>query len=511
MGSPSESCWQEDLRRLMNEADYESAENQCYARLRDHPNEPLCLMTLGQIAQHKGDLRDAVIMYRKATEADPKQIEPWLLLSGALIERGEPEAADTALAMALSLNAGHIEARKLLAHLYMGNDRIAAAAEIYESLLSERVDDRAILEGLGNACRMMGRRESAIESYRNWAALYPEDGNAWWSLANLKNYTFSNDELQQMRDHLALAAGTESQMHFALGQASEDRGEFRISYQHYLQANRLARRLETFMISEHEALIDRLVTFDWTSEPDDGAFSAVPIFIVGMPRSGTTLIEQILASHSAVEGRGELSVLGDLVAELEQSGESYPSILSKLDTLALRELGQRYLAGVGVSSGVFVDKMPNNFLLVGLIKLILPQAKIVHARRHPVANCFSCFKQRFGRGQSYSYDLSELSQYYLQYRRLMDVWQSRYPGTIHNVEYETLVRGPDEVIKGLLDFCGLSFEQPCLDFHATSRVINSASSEQVREPIYQASLDHWRHFEPFLQELIEPLSKLLKE
>jgi len=506
--SSSKFVWQENLRQLMIEADYDSAEDLCYQQLRVVPDEPLCLMTLGQIAWYKGDHRDAVIMYRKATEVDPERVEPLLLLAESLIEGRDFKAAETTLDAALRLDTDHVESRKMLARLYMETHKIAAAAEIYESLHVERTDDWSILEGLGNAYRILGRRKSAIEAYQRWSALYPSDGNAWWSLANLKNYTFSDGELQKMRDHLDLAAETESQMHFALGQAYEDQRQFRKAFQHYRQANRLAKDREAFSMLEHKALIDRLIAFDWTSRTDKESHPTTPIFVVGMPRSGTTLIEQILASHSAVEGMGELSALGDLIADLENSGRSYPDMLSDLDARALSELGQRYLAAASISSGFFVDKMPNNFLLIGLIRLILPQAKIIHANRHAIATCFSCFKQRFGRGQSYSYDLSDLSQYYLHYSRLMGQWHRLYPGVIHDIEYETLVRAPGPVTKRLLEFCGLPFEQACMDFHATDRVINSASSEQVREPLYQDSLDQWRYFEPFLETLIESLSKL---
>ena len=225
-----------------------------------------------------------------------------------------------------------------------------------------------------------------------------------------------------------------------------------------------------------------------------------------MPRSGTTLIEQILASHSEVVGLGELSILGDLVAELELSGNHYPDLLLSLDHAEIEKIGRRYLQSSGVTSGFFVDKMPNNFLLIGLIRLILPQAKIVHARRLPIATCFSCFKQRFGLGQAYTYDLACLVRYYSQYSKLMDFWEQCYSGSIHHLDYESLVLESEEEIKSLLDFCDLSFETACFDFSSTDRIINSASSEQVREPLYRNSLEHWRNFEPFLRPFIEALS-----
>ncbi len=506
----SEDRWQEKLKALIHESSYELAEEICYERLREDPSDQTCLIGLGQIAWEKGDLRDAVIMYRKAIEASPEKIEPWVLLSGALIEKQELILAEDALGQALSLNSDHTEARKLLAYLYASTDRIALAVEIFESLRKENGDDPVILEGLGNTYRMLGRRESAVDVYRSWAGLQPQDGNAWWSLANLKNYTFSEEEIQQMRESLSLAEGSESQMHFALGQAFEDRGKFGTAFEHYRKANQLAKDRESFVMSEHEALIDRLLSFNWNLDLEYEPETTVPIFIVGMPRSGSTLIEQILASHSAVVGMGELSALGDLVGELEEeSGNSYPDLLSGFDLGGLRELGRKYLEVVKPSSGIFVDKMPNNFILIGLIRLILPQAKVIHSKRHPIATCFSCFKQRFGRGQTYSYDLSDLSQYYMHYSRLMDFWHFQYPGEILDVEYDTLVRSPDKVIRGVLDFCGVPFEESCLDFHKTSRVINSASSEQVREPLYRNSLDQWQYFEPFLTALTEPLSELL--
>ena len=511
MANFSEDGWREKLNQLMSEADYELAEEICFRRLRESPDDSLCLTSLGRIAWEKGDRRDAIIMYRKATEASPEKIEAWILLSGALIEGQQMESAEATLGVALDLNASSIEARKLLAYLYSRTDRVGDAADIFESLRKEKAEDRIILEGLGNAYRMMGRRESAVEAYRSWASLYPEDGNAWWSLANLKNYAFNEDEMQHMQESLSLAEGTRSQMHFALGQAFEDRRKFRTAFQHYREANQLARDSEGFSMPEHEDLINRLLTFDWKMASDCEPESIIPVFVVGMPRSGSTLLEQVLSSHSAVSGMGELSALGDVILELEEAGESFPELLSKLDARRLKELGQRYLELAKVSSGIFVDKMPNNFLLIGLVKLILPQAKVIHSKRHPIATCFSCFKQRFGRGQTYSYDLSDLSQYYLHYARLMDFWHLQYPDSIYDVEYEALVGVPDKVISRVLDFCDLPFEEACLDFHRTSRVINSASSEQVRQPLYQRSLDQWHNFEPFISALRDPLSELVRK
>ncbi len=489
----------------MLQAEYESAEDLCYEQLRDEPDSVFCLTVLGQVAHQRGDIRDAVIMYRKATAVEPELIEPWLLLARALLDRREITAAGSAIASALSLDDQHVEVRKLHADQCLRSDQIALAADVYASLLREQVLDTTVLEGLGNAYRMLGKRDAAIETYQLWANRCPDDGNAWWSLANLKNYAFSDEELQQMQGYLKQSGVTEPQMRFALGQAWESRGSFEVAFQQYDAANRLMERQEPYDSAAHERLIDRLVAFDWATGEAHGT-PAVPIFVVGMPRSGTTLIEQILASHSQVVGRGELSVLGDMVADLERAGEDYPELLLNLDEQAIADLGRRFVDGAGIAAGFFVDKMPDNFLLIGLIRLILPGAKIVHAQRHPVATCFSCFKQRFGRGQAYTYNLSNLAHYYQQYQRLMAFWYERYPGSVYTVDYESLVNDPRQQITGLLDFCGLPFEPACLDFHMTDRVINSASSEQVRAPIYQTSLEQWKYFEPFLGLLIERLA-----
>jgi len=505
LANPSDISWQDKLSRSMRRADFESAEDLCFEQLLEEPDNVLCLTALGQIAHKRGDLSDAIILYGKAILSSPDLIEPRLLLARALLDSGEIPAAGSCLVDALSLDETHIEARSLLADQTLRSGNIEVAAEIYVALFEEQVRDKGVLEGLGNAYRMLGRREKAIEIYQLWAELYPSDGNAWWSLANLKNYTFSLSEVQKMESHLVAGASTEAQMRFALGVAWENKESFQTAFKYYEEANRLTHRIELFDSDAHDELIDRLFAFKW--EAGNATYSsAIPIFVVGMPRSGTTLIEQILASHSEVVGLGELSILGDLVAELELSGNHYPDLLLSLDHAEIEKIGRRYLQSSGVTSGFFVDKMPNNFLLIGLIRLILPQAKIVHARRLPIATCFSCFKQRFGLGQAYTYDLACLVRYYSQYSKLMDFWEQCYSGSIHHLDYESLVLESEEEIKSLLDFCDLSFETACFDFSSTDRIINSASSEQVREPLYRNSLEHWRNFEPFLRPFIEALS-----
>jgi hypothetical protein len=310
--------------------------------------------------------------------------------------------------------------------------------------------------------------------------------------------------------------------HFALAKALEDMEAYRESFEHYSRGNRQRRAMVTYDAKETTAQVRRskaLFSRKFFEErAGSGSPQPDPIFIVGLPRSGSTLLEQILSSHSSVEGTMELPDIISIartLGERKTRGEvsKYPEVLATLDTDQLRALGEQYLAGIRIQrktdAPYFIDKMPNNFAHVGLIHLILPNAKIVDARRHPLGCCFSAFKQHFARGQGFTYDLTELGRYYRDYVELMAHFDEVLPGRIHRVLYERVIEDTEAEIRRLLKYCGLPFEDSCLRFYETGRAIRTASSEQVRRPIYREGLDQWRNFEPWLEPLRRALGSAL--
>ncbi|MEO8812257.1 MAG: sulfotransferase [Caulobacteraceae bacterium] len=392
-----------------------------------------------------------------------------------------------------------------------------AAIAGYEDLLSTHPAQPKAWISYGHALKTVGRTGEAVAAYRRSLALAPGLGEAWWSLANLKTLRFTPQDVSAMEAERAKAGASEEDcfhLDYALGKAREDAGHYAAAFGHYAQG--AARRRESLVYDPDEATVHvrRCATVftpaffaerqGWGSPAPD------PIFVVGLPRSGSTLIEQILASHSQVEGTMELP---DIVAMAKRLGgrkriadpSAYPEVLRDLDREAVRELGEEYLARTRVhrKSGrpFFVDKMPNNFAHVGFIRLILPAARIVDARREAMACCFSCFKQHFARGQAFTYDLTDLGRYYRDYVALMAGFEAAAPGAVHRVTHEALVADPEGEIRGLLAFCGLGFEAGCLAFHANARAVRTASSEQVRRPINAEGLDRWRAFEPWLEPL----------
>lgn len=377
----------------------------------------------------------------------------------------------------------------------------------------------------GHALKTAGRQDDSVAAYRRAISLSPDLGEAWWSLANLKTYRFTAEDITAMTRQLErtdLAADDRFHFDFAMGKALEDRSEFAASFAHYEAGNRLRRQGLPYDADEQQAHIDRsiaLFTRDFFGERvDNGCAAPDPIFIVGLPRAGSTLLEQILSSHSQVEGTMELPDIGMLARELSgrkkrSETSQYPEVLAELTADDCRELGERYLAQTRIQrksdAPFFIDKMPNNFAHVGLIHLILPRARIIDARRHPLGCCFSAYKQHFARGQAFTYDLGDLGRYYAGYVALMGHIDSVLPGRVHRVFYEHMVADTDLEVRRLLAYCGLPFEEACLRFWETGRAVRTASSEQVRRPIYRDGVDQWRHYEPWLEPLRRALGPAL--
>jgi len=400
-----------------------------------------------------------------------------------------------------------------------------AALEILEQVLKNYPNQARAQMNYGHTLKTVGRLDESIRAYRQCIELSPSVGEAYWSLANLKTFKFSDADIALMRSQVTTKDGDpDDQAHiaFALGKALEDRQQFDESF-HFYQRGNAIRRIE----HRHNARINvfntarQIKTLDeafFKTRQGYGCSAADPIFIVGLPRAGSTLLEQILASHSQVEGTAELT---DIITISRRLGEKsrqnpaskYPEILKDLSAQKCRELGESYIETTRIqrtTTPFFIDKMPNNFLHVGLIHLILPNAKIIDARRHPMGCCFSGFKQLFARGQTFTYDLADIGRYYRDYMILMDHWDRVLPGRVLRVQYEEMVADTDAQIRRLLAYCGLGFEEQCLRFYETERAIRTPSAEQVRQPIYTQGLEQWRNFDAHLGPLKEALGAVLK-
>ena len=400
------------------------------------------------------------------------------------------------------------------------------AIALYESILRERPKDARVWMSLGHALKTEGKTERAISAYRRALELDPGFGSAWWSLANLKTVRFDARDIEVMRAQLerpGLVDEQRLQVHFALGKALEDAGDHAASFAHYAQGNALRRAQLPYDAAQNSQRRQRAQSVYtpafFRERVGSGDPDQAPVFIVGMPRAGSTLVEQILSSHPQVEATMELPDLIAIVRDLRAcsprpEATSYHDIVAAMDPAEFRALGQRYLATSRVQRKLgrpfFIDKMPNNFAHVGLIQLILPNAKIIDARRHPMACCFSNFKQHFARGQAFSYDLADMGRYYADYVALMAHFDAVMPGRVHRVVYEHMVGDTEAQVRALLDYCGLDFDERCLRFFENDRPVRTASSEQVRQPIYRDGVDQWRHFEPWLEPLQLALGPVLQ-
>ena len=410
--------------------------------------------------------------------------------------------------------------RALHAGACAGIGRNEAAIENYELLMRQHPDNHLFPVSLAHVCKADGDIDRAVELYRRSYRIKADHGDAFWSLANTKSYEFTDDEIVRMESLAGDTATNESdriQICFALGDAYERTGDYQRSFGYYRQGNAL-KQPRTYHSPKHlqvriDSQIEVCTPELFARRQGLGHPAPDPIFIVGLPRSGSTLIEQILSSHSEVDGTMELHNILNLAKRLRGRDEPggkprYPGLLDELDDEYFQRFGEQFIDDTRAYRGTaphFVDKMPNNFFHIGLIRLILPSAKIIDARRHPMACCFSGYKQLFGEGQEFSYGLTEIGNYYRRYVKLMDHWDRVLPGFVLLVQHEDVVDDLEGEVRRILDFCGLPFEQACVDYHETQRSIRTPSSEQVRQPIFRSSLEQWRHYEPWLDPLKEAL------
>lgn len=411
---------------------------------------------------------------------------------------------------------GWIATAAAAARLLRPEEALAA----YREAARMQPEEVALHTSIGHLLKSLGEREDSERSYKAALALDPGCAEAWWSLADLKNYTFSDAEVAALQRQVdAQGATGDAQRYFALGKAYEQRGDVDASFRHYAAGNARRRHDNPFdwPAFEHRsrAIRDFFSHTFFAQRPAAPPVTPIPIFIVGMPRAGSTLLEQILASHSAVEGTAELPNILHLVRDIDQSradGNGYPEELASLPPPGWDALGQRYLDETAPLRGdkpYFIDKLPNNFSHVGLIHAILPGARLIDARRQPMDCCFSLFKQHFAEGQTFAYDLGDLGRYYRHYLELMAHWDTVLPGRVLRVQYEELVDNPEGEIRRLLAYCGLPFEAGCLDFHRTRRAVRTPSAEQVRQPLNRSGIDAWRPFERYLGPLRSALGDAL--
>lgn len=500
------------------------AEEICRAHLQANPKDVEAMRILAEIGVRLGVLEDAEFLLESAVAFAPDHIEARIDHVRVLRRRQKYEKA---LEEAKALYARDPSNPRFVSQLAverMQTGDYEKAVALFDQVLSHAPNDPATLTSRGHALKTWGRSQEAVASYQRAVEAAPNHGDAWYALANLKTYTFSADELERMRVQEAAPGqplANRINLCFALGKAYDDAHEFDAAFDYYERGNALKKKQTRYtadqMDAEFAAQKAACTPSLFEKQTGKGHDDPAPIFIVGLPRAGSTLIEQILASHSQVDGTLELPNILSLSHALRgrnksASGSQYPQILHELDKDRLAELGRRYIEDTAVhrkGAPFFTDKMPNNFRHIGLIKLILPNAKIIDARRGPLDCCVSGFRQLFAEGQEFTYGLEEIGRYYRGYVDLMDHWDHVLPGQVLRVIHEDVVADLEGQVRRMLDFLGLPFERACVEFHKTEREVRTASSEQVREPINTKGLEQWRRYEARLSPLKAALGPAL--
>jgi len=506
---------------LYGDGEFVVAEEIVREFVRAHGEHPDALRLLGQLARHAQLPRDAELMLARAVALAPSHAPTYFEYLSILLERQKHPLLLTLLEPALRREPRHPAWLSLQAAAYAGLGDHLRALPLYRELIAAvpppaAAQLSALHVAVGDALKTLGRTAEAIESYRAAARAQPLGGEAYWGLANLKSYRFSDAEIEPIRRAAERADGPFADRYhlcFALGKALEDRGQWAESFAYYQLGNRLKRSELAYRperIEKTAAELAALCTREFFgARAGYGSDSAAPIFVVGLPRSGSTLVEQILASHSEVDGTMELPhvlrLVQDLAAFPVAGGVgAYPAVLERLEGPLCHSLGERLLVETRpYRSGRarYVDKMPNNFLHVGLIQLLVPNARVIDVRRRPLAACFAIYKQLFAAGQPFAYGFEDIARYYRMYEALMAHWNVVLPGKVMRVDYERLVDDLPGTVRTILDFCGLEYQDACLEFHANPRPVHSASAEQVRHALHRDGLDQWRHYEPWLAPL----------
>ncbi len=501
------------------------AERKLRDRLRAMPNDVAAMRMLAELGARVGRNEQALALLERCLQLAPGFAMARHNYALVLDRCNRHEDALLEVDSLLAADPDNTGLQNLKAVVLGKLGNYGNAIRLYESILDQRSKEPRVWMSLGHALKTEGQTDRAIVAYRRAIEISPTFGSAWWSLANLKTVRFDAGDIAAMRRQLQRGDLDDNQrlhFEFALGKALEDAGEYAESFAHYANGNAL-RRAQLPYNAEQNAQRRRRAQAAYTrgffaERADTGHGDASPVFIVGMPRAGSTLVEQILSSHPQVEATMELpdiiAITRDLRARSAQpETTSYHDIVAGMDPADFKTLGERYLETTRVQRKLgrpfFIDKMPNNFAHVGLIHLILPNAKIIDARRHPLACGFSNFKQHFARGQNFSYDLTDMGRYYADYVALMAHFDEVLPGRVHRVIYEEMVEDTEAQVRALLNYCGLEFDERCLRFFENERPVRTASSEQVRRPIYREGVDQWKHFEPWLDPLKVALGPVL--
>lgn len=493
--------------------------------LMQHPTDVAAMRMLAEVAARLGRYIDAEVLLERCLELTPSFVPARHNYAIVLHRHGRFAEAMTQVEQLLRIDERNPSYRNLLAAILGRTGEYQRSMEVYAGVLAEYPGNAKLWMSYGHALKTAGRQDECVGTYRKSIELSPNLGEAWWSLANLKTFRFTSEEVEAMRAQLRRSDISDEDryhFHFSIGKALEDAGEFAESFRHYDEGNRLRRagiRYDPEETSAHVQRSKALFSREFFgARSGSGSDAADPIFIVGLPRAGSTLLEQILSSHPQVEGTMELPDIISIARTLggrKIRGEdsSYPETLAALSKDELRALGEQYLSQTRIQrktdAPYFIDKMPNNFAHVGLIHLILPRAKIIDARRHPLGCCFSGYKQHFARGQHFTYSLDDLGRYYRDYVGLMAHFDAVLPGRVHRVIYERMIDDTETEVRSLLDYCGLPFDAQCLRFYENERAVRTASSEQVRQPIYREGVDHWRNYEPWLGPLRRALGPVL--
>jgi tetratricopeptide (TPR) repeat protein len=494
--------------------------------LREHPTDVAAIRMLAEVAARLGRYPDAELLLERCLELAPSFLGARHNYAYVLHRQNKLAKALEQLEHLLAGDPRNPGYRNLHAAVLSRAGEYERSLQIYAEVLKEYSRNAKVWMSYGHALKAAGRQGECVSTYRRAIELAPNLGEAYWSLANLKTFRFSAADVAAMQEQLrrdSLGDEDRFHLHFSLGKACEDQGDYARSFEHYDQGNKLRRALIHYDADEnaqHVQRSKRLLTAGFFEERCDwGCDAPDPIFIIGLPRAGSTLLEQILSSHPLVEGTMELPDIIDIARSLggrrlRGAQSKYPEALADLTPEAARELGEHYLANTRIQrkSGApfFIDKMPNNFAHIGLIQLILPRAKIIDARRHPLGCCFSGFKQHFARGQHFTYGLEEIGRYYRDYVELMAHFDAVLPGRVHRVIYESMVDDTEGQVRRLLEYCGLPFDERCLRFYENDRAVRTASSEQVRQPIYRQGVDHWQHYEAWLDPLKRALGPVLE-